>query len=523
MLCKVFCACCSGVDAVIITVEADVSQGISFYLVGLPDSAVKESQQRISTALNHYGYRIPGKRIVINMAPANIRKEGSAFDIAIAIGIICASGQLGRNNISQERLDKFLIMGELALDGTLRKFPGALPIALKAAEEGFSGCIFPVEAALECSEIGNISIYAASNIKDVIDILSNEDENHKYHISNLTVPKSKKEESSAYEYDFAQVKGQEGAKRALVIAAAGSHNILLSGAPGCGKSLMAKCLPSIMPPLTAEESIETSKIYSVSGILQNQNGFIRMRPFRAPHHTTTIVALTGGGSSSLPGEISLAHNGILFLDEFCEFPRHILETLRQPMEEGVIQISRVKNKYIYPASFMLVATMNPCPCGNYGSPTHHCTCTTASILKYTSRISGPILDRIDLQVAVNPVDAASLINIGHTGGNVETSATIAQRVLKARNIQYERYKKEKFNTNSRIPVSKLEYYCNLRTKEKEYIKGIIAKLGLSARSYSRILKISRTIADLDGKDFISLEHISLALQYRGTLLLHKEP
>lgn len=517
MLCKVFCACCSGLDAVIITIEADVDKGISFYLVGLPDSAVKESQQRISTALNHYGFRIPGKRIVINMAPANIRKEGSAFDIAIAIGILCASGQISSETISQERLGKFLIMGELALDGTLRSFCGALPIAIKAAREGFEGCIFPMEAAIECSELGGIPIYAAANIKDVLEILESDELGSRHLVANIkgnSTPKECKER--AYEYDFAQVKGQQSARLALEIAAAGCHNIILSGAPGCGKTLMAKCLPSIMPPLTLDQSMETSQIYSVSGLLQSMGGFMKEAPFRTPHHTTTVTAFAGGGHSSLPGEISLAHNGILFMDEFCEFPRYIIESLRQPMEDGTIQISRVKSKYLYPANFMLVATMNPCPCGYYGSSTHHCTCSTAAIMKYASRISGPILDRIDLHVTVNPVDPASLINIGDDHIQSEPSQAIAARVVQARNIQYARYRNERFAVNSHIPASKLEYYCNIGHREKSYIRGIVAKLGLSARSYSKLLKISRTIADLDGKDFISLEHISKALQYRST-------
>lgn len=344
MLCKVFCACCSGLEAVIITVEADVTPGICFYLVGLPDSAVKESQQRISTALIHNGYRIPGRRIVINMAPANIRKEGSAFDLAIAIGIICASGQIPQEYITQEQLNSFLIMGELALDGTLRTFPGALPIALKAAGNGFSGCIFPYGAAKECTEIEDIPIFAAKDIKEVIEILHSPEECPHYLATNIFKPSSKSYATPGYEYDFAQVKGQQSAKNALEIAAAGSHNIILAGAPGCGKTLMAKCLPSIMPPLTKEESIETSKIYSISGIVQNHSGFMKERPFRAPHHTSTVTALIGGGQSSLPGEISLAHNGILFMDEFCEFSRSIIETLRQPMEDGTIQISRVKHK-----------------------------------------------------------------------------------------------------------------------------------------------------------------------------------
>ena len=526
MLCKVFCACCSGIDAVLITVEVDITPGISFYLVGLPDVAIKESQQRIGTALNHYGYRIPGRRIVINMAPANIRKEGSAFDITIAVGILCASEQISQEDINQERLSKFIIMGELALDGSLRAFPGALPIAAKAAELGFEACIFPIESAAECAELDDITIFGASNLKDVLDILRSPDESERFIISNLFSSNNgtaTNEKIVKNEYDFASIKGQFLAKTGMEIACAGNHNIIFVGSPGCGKSLMAKSLPSILPPLSKKEAIETTKIYSVAGLLQNQYGYIKTRPFRAPHHTATISSLTGGGNNGLPGEISLAHNGVLHLDEFCEFPRSAIEVLRQPMEDGIIQISRVKHKYTYPANFMLVASMNPCPCGYFGTDSAQCRCSSNAIAKYLSRLSGPILDRIDIQIFLKPVPPHELLDLGNdlqTQENssaliVENSATIADRVAQARERQYHRFANEEFCTNSSIPASKLDHYCRIGTKERRFIEQIMKKFNLSARSYSRILKISRTIADLDGEDFISLAHISKALQFRN--------
>lgn len=500
MFTKVYCASCKGLEVDTVTVEVDVSDGICFYLVGLADNAVKESQQRISSALNRYGYRIPGKKIVINLAPANIRKEGSAFDVPIALGIIAASGQY-----SFDWLNDFLIMGELALDGSLRGIKGALPIAIHAAQHGFKGCILPKESAQECSQVDGITIFAAENFKDVIDILSTPDE-----CSNKIVERRDKEEKVQWEYDFADVKGQHLAKKGLEIAAAGGHNAILIGSPGSGKTFMAKCLPSILPPMEREEALETSKIYSVAGLLKNSGGLITQRPFRSPHHTSTIQALAG--SIGMPGEVSLAHNGVLFTDEIAEFGRASLEILRQPLEDREIQVCRAKTRVCYPASFMLVAAMNPCPCGYLNDPCKTCTCSSSAVMKYTSKISGPLMDRIDIQLNVKNASPNDIV--GLSGKMEEPSSAIAERVKRARDIQLARYRGENFYTNAQIPPGKLSLYCQIGNKERLFLKKIISKQGLSARGYARILKISRTIADLDGDDFISLAHISKAVQFK---------
>ena len=500
MLSKIYCAACKGIDVTTVTVEVDISEGISFHLVGLADNAVKESQQRIGSALEKIGYRIPGKKIVINMAPANLRKEGSSFDTAIAIGIISANRQL-----EFEWAEHFLILGELALDSTLRPISGALPIAHHAARHGFKGCILPKESAKECANVDGITIFGAGNLAEVIEILSAPD-----NASDKIPLKTSVAKQSHWEYDFAHVKGQELAKKGLEIAAAGNHNLIMTGPPGCGKTFMAKCLPSILPDMQKEEAMETGKIYSIAGLLKSSDGIISQRPFRNPHHSSTLQSLAG--SISMPGEISLAHNGVLFLDEIAEFGRAALEILRQPLEDGIVQVCRAGTRVTYPASFMLVAAMNPCPCGHFNDPYIECTCSSSAIMKYAGKLSGPLMDRIDLQLSLQRVSAGEIVGIETSTG--ETSAQIAKRVQRARDIQAERFKGEDFFTNSRIPPGKLARYCSIGKQEQLLLQKIIAGKGLSARAYSRILKISRTIADLDGEDFISLAHISKAIQFK---------
>lgn len=500
MLSKVYCASCKGLEATTVTVEVEVSDGICFYLVGLADNAIKESQQRIGSALGKFGYRIPGKKIIINLAPANLRKEGSAFDAAIAIGILTASGQ-----IETRWNEDFLIMGELALDGSLRPIDGALPIAIHAAEKGFKGCILPKESAAECSEVDGTTIFYAQTLEDIINILTSPETASSYiPLRREYVPKKE------WEYDFADVKGQAFAKKGLEIAAAGGHNAILVGSPGCGKTFMAKCIPSILPPMEKQEAIETSKVYSIAGLLKSAGGLIRERPFRSPHHTSTIQSLAG--SLGMPGEVSLAHNGVLFADEIAEFGRASLEILRQPLEDREIQVCRAKTRVCYPASFMLIAAMNPCPCGYLNDPKKNCTCSSSAIMKYAGKLSGPLMDRIDIQLNVKSVSPEDIVGLGKT--REEPSREIAKRVKAARDIQLERFKGENFYTNAQIPAGKLAKYCRIGEREQLFLKNFIARQGISARGYSRILKISRTIADLDGKDFISLEHISKAVQLK---------
>lgn len=526
MLCKVYCACCNGLEVTTITVEVSVTDGIQFFLVGLPDSAVKESQQRIESTFAVNGFRMPGKRITINLAPANIRKEGSAFDVTLAIGILCASGQLPESVV--QTLNSFLILGELALDGTLREIPGALPIIVHAQEQGFKGCILPSSSAMEGAEIEGISVFAADTFRDVIRILLSPEESADKIVTAKSIEQYEDkgrntagQDEEVLNYDFALVKGQLQAKRGLEIAAAGGHNILLSGSPGSGKTFMAKCLRGILPPLSKEEAIQTSKIYSVAGLLASESGkenhrggLLKCRPFRSPHHTITVPALVGGGNKGLPGEISLAHNGVLFLDEIAEMDRRSIEVLRQPLEDGIVQISRVRGKFFYPARFMLVAAMNPCPCGHLYDGKGLCNCSSTAIMRYRGKISGPVLDRMDIHLRIRAVKANELIF--RQGVQEESSQTIACRVIAARDIQLKRYKEndESFFTNAAIPPSKIAKYCPLGKAEKIFMENIVSKAGLSARGYTRVLKIARTIADLQDRAEIDINHLAEAVNLR---------
>ena len=502
---------CIGIEVHTITVETEVSEGINFFLVGLADSAVRESQQRIASALGKFGYRIPGRRIIINMAPADMRKEGSAFDVPIALGILSASEQIGPEELPQERLDQFMIMGELALDGTLRPMRGALPIALHARRCGFKACIFPKDSALEALEVDGIDIFSAANLADVVSILLHPDEAAPMLASSL--PNSPHHSGSGLcDVDFADIKGQMRAKRAMEIAAAGSHNLLFIGSPGCGKSLLAKAFPSILPEMTKEEMLETGRIYSILGLLEQGKGLPRERPFRAPHHTATTVALTGGGVRGLPGEVSLAHNGVLFADELPEFSRAAIEALRQPLEEGSVNIARLSMRYTYPASFIFLAAMNPCPCGYFGDPSKVCSCSPGQVRRYRSRISGPLMDRIDIQVEVQPVEFDAMSST--TDG--ESSASIRARVVKARDIQSRRFADNpEVHCNAQMTSAMLRKYCAIDSDGLTHLKEAMTQLNMSARAYDRILKVARTIADLDGSENIKPEHLAEAISYRN--------
>lgn len=508
MLINIHCAKCIGIDAVPVTVEIDITTGLGIHLVGLADAAVKESLLRTITALQSMGFRIPGKKIVINLAPADMHKRGSGYDVPIALGIIAASGQR-----ELPLLEKFIIMGELGLDGGIREVPGALPIVELAMKESLLGCILPAGSALEAVEYDSVDVYGVTTLDDVLRILSGEELCDDLLVKNIAEKRSPQEADRPQEImDFSEIIGQEAAKRGLEIAAAGGHNVVMIGSPGSGKSSLAKAMAGILPPMNLEESIQTSMIYSVAGKGGRTGRLMRQRPFRAPHYSASITALLGGGSDNiLPGEISLAHNGVLFIDEFCEAPKKVLEVLRAPMEDRKVTISRLKSKVEYPADFMLVAASNPCPCGYYGDG-DRCTCTPNQRLSYISKLSGPIMDRIDIQLMVSRVDARMLVN--RKPG--QSSAEIAARVLKAREIQRARFAEsgEGIFCNASMNNRQTEMFCPLSSDCKSLLERIIERMGLSARACSRIIRLARTIADLAGIPDILPEHISEAAGYR---------
>ena len=504
MLVKVFGAAVQGIDATIITIEVNSSRGIKFYLVGLPDSAVKESHERIISALQVNGYKFPTCQIIVNMSPADIRKEGSSYDLPLAIGILAATG-----TVSPSKLNRYLIMGELSLDGGLQPIRGALPVSIAAREQGFEGLILPKQNAREAAVVNHLNVYGVENITEVIEFLNGE------RTLEPTLVNTREEfyqNQSEFPFDFSDVKGQENVKRALEVAAAGGHNLLMVGSPGSGKSMMAKRLPGILPPLSLAESLETTKIHSVAGKLAKDTSLIATRPFRSPHHTISQVAMVGGGATPQPGEISLAHNGVLFLDELPEFNRSVLEVLRQPLEDRHITISRAKYTLDYPASFMLVASMNPCPCGYYNHPTHPCICNPGQIQRYMGKISGPLLDRIDIQIEIVPVPFEKISE----SAPGESSASIRERVIKARKVQEERYKDTPgVYCNAQMTSSLLHKYAQPDTQGLNLLRAAMTKLNLSARAYDRILKVSRTIADLEGSEKILPAHLAEAISYRN--------
>ena len=506
MIAKVSSATLKGLEALPVTIEVNVTSCPQprFIIVGIPDVAVRESQERVLSALETNGYKIYMKQVVVNMAPADVKKEGSGFDLPIAIGIL-----LSTETIQVENIERYMFVGELSLDGSIQPVKGMLPIAIKAREMGYEGLFVPEDNVREAAVVNKLKVYGIKHIQDVIGFLSGTT------LLEPTIINTREEfyaNQSSFDFDFDEVKGQENVKRAFEVAAAGGHNIILVGSPGCGKSMMAKRLPSILPPLSLAESLETTQIHSVAGKLNKQTSLITQRPFRSPHHTISDVALVGGGTNFMPGEICLAHNGVLFLDEFTEFSKSVLETLRQPLEDRVISISRAKYNITMPCSFMLVATMNPCPCGYHNHPTHPCMCTPAQIQKYMNKISGPLMDRIDIQVEVQSVPFEDIA----TSPKGESSAVIRERVIHARKIQEERYKHVKgIHCNAQMTNALLQKYAQLDEQSTDRLRDAMRRLNLSARAYNRILKVARTIADLEGSEQILSNHIGEAIGYRN--------